>query len=337
MSKSSLITFNSNGIYCPQADVYIDPWKPVKNAIITHSHSDHARSGNENYLAHADSLAILRLRLGNDINLQTVGYGNTFTMNNVKFSLHPAGHIIGSSQVRIESNGEVWVVSGDYKLQDDNITPPFESVSCHNFITESTFGLPVYRWPEQQEVMNEISEWWRENRINGKVSVLIGYSLGKMQRIVKNVNLEDGPVFCHGAVYNVNEQLRLHGFDLPYIQPVGSNTDKKQLRDALILAPVSALNSSWIKKFHPYSVGYCSGWMAIRGAKNRRGVDRGFVLSDHADWNDLNIAVKNTGAENVFVTHGYTSVFSAWLNENGIRASEVKTEYGEEDETEQVK
>jgi putative mRNA 3-end processing factor len=331
MRSTSLLTFNSCGIYCEAADVYIDPWKPVKNAIITHAHSDHARAGMQNYFAHKDSEPILRLRLGKDIRLETVEYESGVMMNNVKISLHPAGHILGSAQVRLETDGEVWVVSGDYKLQNDNVSPEFVPVPCHHFITESTFGLPIYKWPDQQSIMNEIMEWWRENRMNGKCSVLMGYALGKMQRIIRNIDFE-APVFCHGAIYNVNEQFRNAGFDFPHIPSAGSVTDKKEFRNALILAPTSALNSSWMKKFFPYSTGYCSGWMAIRGAKNRRGVDRGFVLSDHADWNDLNIAVKATGAEHVYVTHGYTSVYSAWLNENGIHSSEVKTQYGEEDE-----
>jgi putative mRNA 3-end processing factor len=333
MAKPSLITFNPNGIYCEAADVYIDPWKPVNKAIITHAHSDHARWGNRYYLSHKDSASILYLRLGRDLPLETVEYGNIFSINNVNFSLHPAGHILGSAQVRIEKDGEVWVVSGDYKLQDDHFSAPFEAIQCNNFITESTFGLPIYKWPDQKKVFDDIKNWWTENRLTGKTSVLMGYALGKMQRIIKNIGTFDGPVYCHGAVYNVNEQLRLAGCDLPYISPVSSVTDKKLFRDALILAPTSALNSTWMKRFIPYSTGYCSGWMAIRGAKNRRGVDRGFVLSDHVDWPDLNIAVKNTGAENVYVTHGYTAVFSAWLNESGIRAREVKTQYGEENET----
>jgi putative mRNA 3-end processing factor len=331
MKAPSLITFTKNGIYCEAANVYIDPWKPVKNAIITHAHSDHARVGMENYLAHKDSQSILKLRLGKDINVEAVEYDSVVEINNVKISLHPAGHILGSAQVRLEKDGEVWVVSGDYKLQNDNVSPEFQPVPCQHFITESTFGLPVYKWTEQKNVMNEINEWWRENRMTGKCSVLMGYALGKMQRIIRNLEFE-GPVYCHGAIYNVNESFRKEGFDFPRILSAGTITDKSEFRNALILAPTSALNSTWMKKFFPYSVGYCSGWMAIRGAKNRRGVDRGFVLSDHADWNELNVAVKETGAGHVYVTHGYTSVFSKWLNENGIASTELKTQFGEEDE-----
>lgn len=277
----------------------------------------------------------MRLRLGQDISLQTVEYGEEFSINGVKFSLHPAGHIIGSAQIRAEHKGEVWVASGDYKLQDDQFCVPFEPVKCHTFITESTFGLPIYKWPAQQLVMDEINEWWKQNVIQDKASILMGYSLGKMQRLIKNLQPFQGPVFAHGAVFNVNERLREAGFDLPFIPLISKDTDRKLFRGALILAPGSVMNTGWIKKFEPYSTGYCSGWMAIRGAKNRRAIDRGFVLSDHADWDDLNIAIAETGAERVYVTHGSTDAFARWLNGKGIESAEVKTMYGiEEDVTE---
>ncbi|MGB4774005.1 MAG: ligase-associated DNA damage response exonuclease [Daejeonella sp.] len=327
-----MLKFIPSSIYCPLANIHIDPWKPTERAIITHAHSDHAKFGCKHYLAHKDSESILRLRLGEDISLQTVEYGEPFDINGVKFSLYPAGHIIGSSQVRVEHKGEVWVASGDYKLQDDNFCTPFEPVKCDVFITESTFGLPVYKWPDQQVVMDDIREWWQQNRLQGKASMLMGYSLGKMQRLIKNLQPFEGDVYAHGAVFNINERLRSAGFNLPYIPLITRETDKKAFKGALILAPGSVMNTSWQKKLEPYSTGYCSGWMAIRGAKNRRAVDRGFVLSDHADWNDLNIATAETGAEKVYVTHGYTDDFARWLNEKGTEAAEVKTMYGQEEE-----
>jgi putative mRNA 3-end processing factor len=263
--------------------------------------------------------------------LQTVSYTEPVVINGIKFSFHPAGHIVGSAQIRVERDGEVWVASGDYKLQDDHFCKPFEVVRCNTFITESTFGLPIYKWPAQQVIMDEIREWWQQNQLEGKASVLMGYALGKMQRILKNLQPFIGPVFAHGGIYNVNEKLRAAGEDLPFIA-FASDVEKKALRDALILAPPSALASPWLKRFEPYSTGYCSGWMAVRGAKNRRSVDRGFVLSDHVDWHDLNATVTATGAEKVYVTHGFTDTFAKWLNEKGIEASEVKTEYGDEQE-----
>ncbi|HMT28807.1 MAG TPA: ligase-associated DNA damage response exonuclease [Bacteroidia bacterium] len=335
--NSPLIQFTGKSLYCPIADVHIDPWIPVDRAIITHAHSDHAKWGSKNYLAHKHSEPILRMRLGNDINLQTVEYGESFTINGVRFSLHPAGHIIGSAQVRAEYKGEVWVASGDYKLEDDNFCAPFETVKCNVFITESTFGLPIYKWQKQEKIFDEINSWKAKNESEGKASLLMGYSLGKMQRILKNIAIsENETIYAHGAVFSVNEKLREAGFDLPPLTLITKETDKKLFKGALILAPPSADGSPWVKKFAPYSMGYCSGWMAIRGAKNRRAVDQGFVLSDHADWNDLNTAVVNSGAEKVFVTHGFTSVFSKWLNENNIASAEVKTMYGNDEEKDEV-
>lgn len=329
---ANLLKFTSSGIYCPEADIHIDPWKPVDYAIITHAHSDHAKFGCKHYLAHKDSGSILRLRLGENISLRTVEYGEKFSINGVQFSLHPAGHVIGSAQIRVEHKGEVWVASGDYKVQDDHFSAAFEPVKCHVFITESTFGLPIYKWRPQQEVMDDIKEWWKQNQVLGKASVLMGYALGKMQRLIKNLQPFEDNVFAHGAIFNVNERLRAAGFDLPYIPLVTKDINKKQYRGALILGTSSSLNTPWLKKFEPYSTGYCSGWMAVRGAKNRRSVDRGFVLSDHADWNELNWAITETGAEKVYVTHGYTDTYSHWLNEQGIEAHEVKTKYGDEEE-----
>lgn len=332
MTQQSLLQFTASGIFCPNAALHIDPWNPADFAIITHAHSDHAKPGCKHYLAHKDSESILRLRLGEDISLQTVAYGERVSINGVHFSLHPAGHVIGSSQIRVEHNGEVWVVSGDYKVQDDNFSTPFEPLKCNTFITESTFGLPIYKWPNQAEVMLEIKEWWTQNRLQGKASVLMGYALGKMQRLIKNLQPFDQPVYAHGAIYNVNEKLREVGFDLPHIPLVTNEINKKLYQGALILATPSSLHTPWMKKFVPYSTGYCSGWMAVRGAKNRRSVDRGFVLSDHADWNDLNTVVKETGAEKIFVTHGYTDTYARWLSEQGIDAAEVSTQYGNEEE-----
>lgn len=332
MTPNSLLHFTTGGIYCPAVGVHIDPWNPADFAIITHAHSDHAKFGSRHYLAHKDSESILRLRLGEGISLQTVEYGEKFSINGVQFSLHPAGHVIGSAQIRVEHKGEVWVASGDYKVQDDNFSAPFEPVKCHTFISESTFGLPIYKWPDQRVVMNEIKEWWTQNQAQGKASVLMGYGLGKMQRLIKNLQPFDRPVYAHGAVYNINERLREAGFDLPYIPLVTNELNKKLFQCALILATPSAMNTSWMKKFEPYSTGCCSGWMAVRGAKNRRSVDRGFILSDHADWNELNYAIAETGAEKIVVTHGYTDTYARWLNEQGIEAEEVKTQYGDEEE-----
>lgn len=330
-----LLQFTGKSIYCPRAGVHIDPWIPVDKAIITHAHSDHARWGSRHYLAHNHSEPVLRMRLGEEISLQTVDYGESFTINGVRFSLHPAGHILGSAQVRVEYEGEVWVVSGDYKLEDDGVCAPFTPLRCNVFVTESTFGLPVYKWQPQQEIFSQVNEWRAANQASGKATILMGYALGKMQRIIHHTVSAEEPVYAHGAVWGLNERLRQAGFNLPPLTLITRDTDRKLFQGALILAPPSADGSPWMKKIGPAETGYCSGWMAVRGAKNRRALDRGFVLSDHADWPGLNEAVKATGAEKVFVTHGFTSVFSRWLNEQGIEAAEVHTMYGHEEEGEQ--
>jgi putative mRNA 3-end processing factor len=327
MSNKNLLEINDCGIYCPQADVYIDPWKPVTRALITHAHGDHARMGNKFYLAHQQSEQVLRLRLGQDINLQTVAYGENISINGVQISFHPAGHITGSAQIRLEYAGEVWVASGDYKTETDKTCTPFEPVPCHTFITESTFGLPIYNWRPQQEIFGEINEWWRYNREQGLTSLLCGYSLGKAQRLLANVDEHIGPILLHGAVYNVCEALKRDGLQLPSYERLSRETEKSQISGSLVIAPPSALNTPWMNKLKPLRTAIASGWMNLRGAKRRRAVDRGFILSDHADWQGLNTAIKQTGAERVLVTHGYTAGFSRWLQTLGFNAREVHTLY----------
>ena len=327
----ALIDFTSKGLYCSAGNFYIDPWQPVNKAIITHAHSDHERWGSERYLCHAASLPLLKLRLG-DVAIDTIQWNETIHINGVKVSLHPAGHIIGSSQIRIEYNNEVWVVSGDYKTEDDGISGVFEPVKCNVFISESTFGLPIYKWRSQQEIFQDIREWVMTNKEAGKTSVLIAYSLGKAQRVMQCIKDMDLKIFLHGAVWNVHQTLLQAGYDLPNAERITPETSKEDHRGQLVIAPPSADGTSWMKKFSPYSVGVCSGWMQVRGNVRRRNADAGFALSDHADWNGLLNAVKATGAEKVFVTHGFQAAFSRYLNENGIVAAEVKTEFGGEEE-----
>lgn len=326
-----LIEFTDKGLYCPQGQFYIDPWKPVERAVITHAHSDHARWGSKYYLCHHFTKPILQLRLG-DNNYESVEWNETVLMNGVKISLHPAGHIIGSSQIRVEYNGEVWVVSGDYKTENDGISGGFEPVPCHTFITESTFGLPIYKWKQQPEIFSDIKNWVKENNAVGKTSVLIAYSLGKAQRLLAPLAETGLPIFLHGAVHNVHETLVKCGFNLPGVQRVVPSTTKEETKGNIVIAPSGADGSPWIKKFSPYSVGVCSGWMQVRGNKRRRNADAGFALSDHADWEGLLKAVKATGAQKVFATHGFQASFSRYLNEQGIEAGEIKTEYGNDEE-----
>lgn len=321
-----LLEFRKVGIYCRQADVYIDPWRPVNKALITHGHSDHSRWGHKHYLSTKPAAPVIRQRLG-EINLQTIDYHKTVTINGVKFSFHPAGHIIGSAQIRVEYKGEIWVVSGDYKIENDGITEPFEPVKCHTFITESTFGLPIYKWRSQKEVFDDINSWWRQNQSEGKITVLTGYALGKAQRIIQNLDENIGKIYTHGAIENVNEVIRNQGVSLKNTIRITPEVDKKDFAGNIVITTPSAIGSPWMKKFSPVSVGIASGWMALRGTRRRRSVDRGFVLSDHADWSGLNKAVNDCGAERVFVTHGYSHIFSKWLQERGLQSDVVETQF----------
>lgn len=329
--KIPLITVKTKGLYCSAGKFYIDPWQPVDKAIITHAHSDHARVGSGHYLCHHLTKPLLQLRLG-DNQYQCVEWNEKIHMNGVTVSLHPAGHIIGSSQVRVEHNGEVWVVSGDYKTENDGISGAFEPVRCNTFITESTFGLPIYNWKPQQVIFEDMRNWIRNNQVTGKTSVLIAYSLGKAQRVLKAIEAVTGNIFVHGAIWNIHQALVNAGVSLPAVNRVTPELPKETYKGAVIMAPPSANGTSWMNRFSPYSVGICSGWMQVRGHQRRRNADAGFVLSDHADWKGLLDSVKATGAESVFVTHGFQSAFSRYLNESGITAAEVKTEFGAEEE-----
>jgi putative mRNA 3-end processing factor len=339
MTHNDLIVARPEGLYCPPGDFYIDPWRPVDRAVITHGHADHGRRGNAHYLAAASAESVLRTRLGN-IDLQTLPYDEAIDYFGIRISFHPAGHVLGSAQVRLESQGRVWVVSGDYFLagsrddpREDNATcAPFEPVRCHCFVTESTFALPIYRWQPQADVFAEIDAWWRGNAESGRVSLLMGYSFGKAQRILKGVDSSIGPIIVHGAIEPINLAYREAGVTLPATQLVAQISEKSLLKRALVVAPPSAHGSPWTRRFGDYSDAFASGWMQLRGARRRRSVDRGFVLSDHADWPGLQRAIAATGAERVIVTHGHEAVLVRWLAEHGYEASSFQTDYGETDD-----
>lgn len=330
MSKENqLIKFTKKGIFCPQGNFYLDPWYPVDYAIISHGHADHARWGMKHYLCTDDSKAILKHRLGKDISIESVPYENTVTINNVKVSFHPAGHVIGSAQIRLEYKGYVVVFSGDYKTQPDFISQPFNPVKCHTFITESTFGLPIYNWKSEEALKTELQSWVKTNQDSNRTSVFFGYSLGKAQRLM---SLLDGfdDIYVHRAIYNLNNAISDSGIKLPDAKLWSADLDNKKLQNKIIIAPPALLGSRMLKRVPNSATAICSGWMQIRGNKRWQAVDAGFVVSDHADWNGLISAVKATEAEQVYVTHGSQAVFSKYLNEIGIKADELKTEYGDE-------
>lgn len=326
-----LITFTKKGIYCPQGQFYIDPWRPVDLAVITHGHADHARWGMKKYLCHHYTKPILYQRIGPDIECQSVEYGETITLNGVKISLHPAGHIIGSAQIRLEYKGYVTVISGDYKVQEDGLSTPFELVQCNEFVTESTFGLPIYNWLEVPELNQKLQSWVLKNKENSKTSVFIGYSLGKAQRIMKAVE-GLGKIYVHNSIGKLNEAFESAGINLPDYKTADFKENPKEVQHEIVIVPPALLDSNIIRKIPDAATAICSGWMQVRGARRWRSADAGFAMSDHADWKGLLQAVKATEAEIVHVTHGQTEIFSKYLNEIGIKADVVQTQFGEDEE-----
>lgn len=326
MAKKGLLVHTALGLYCPKADVYLDPWRPVNRAILSHGHADHARWGSSSYLCTPTAAPVIKYRLG-DIILETLPFGEEKLINGVSFSFHPAGHILGSAQIKVSYKGEIVVFSGDYKTANDGFSEAFEPVKCHTFITESTFGLPVYHWQDQKWVFNEMEEWCKNNRNNDQLSILYGYSLGKAQRILQGLPESVGPIFTHSTIEAVLNVMRNQGVSLKNTIPVNEHLSRAELLSGVIIAPPAVQNSNWLKKFEPIRNGVVSGWMALRGARRRRNADKGFVLSDHADWEGLNEAISLTGAENVFVTHGYTDILSKWLIDKGLNAHPLETNF----------
>lgn len=315
------------GLFCEAGNFYIDPWRTVPRAVVTHAHSDHARSGCESYLAARAGAAILQMRLGRSARILFVDYGDVQSIGGARVSLHPAGHMTGAAQVRIEVGGEVCVVSGDYKLQRDPTCTSFEPVRCHTFVTESTFGLPLYRWDQPHEVFGEINQWWRANQQRGAASLLLGYTVGKAQRLLASVDAAIGPIYAHGSILSACRAYHDCGVKLPTLGNCMEVDGKFDWSQTLIVAPPSALGTTWLRRFGNVSTAMASGWMRVRGIRRRRAVDRGFVLSDHVDWQDLMQAIALTEAESIWVTHGYTQQVVRTLRSRGLDARVVKTAF----------
>lgn len=333
MKAAPVLELREAGLYCPAGDFFIDPWRPVEHgrpierAVITHAHSDHARAGCQAYLAEASGVPILKHRVGNAARFQAIGYGDTIRLGDAKVSLHPAGHILGSSQVRVEVAGEVWCVTGDYKAGRDRTCVPYEPVRCHTLITESTFGLPIYRWPDPATVFTDIHRWWADNQSQGRTSILMGYSLGKAQRLLGGLDPTQGPIYAHGAVLPLNELYRQAGISLPETLPIPDARRATDYSTALVMAPPSVQGTPWLGRFGDVSLAFASGWMTIRGWRRRQVLDRGFVLSDHVDWPELLQAISDSAAERVLVTHGYAATVVRWLQSQGLDAETLATRF----------
>ena len=329
----TLVRLTDRGFYCEPGGFHIDPWGPVARAVVTHAHGDRVAWGCEAYLTSAEGAAVLRARLPEGAHVDGAPYGVARDIGGVAVSFHPAGHILGSSQVRVEHRGEVWVVSGDYKTDPDPTCAAFEPVRCHTFVTESTFGLPIYRWPPQATVFAEINAWWRGNADAGRTTLLYGYALGKAQRLLAGLDPAIGPILTHGAVERMTGVYRDAGVPLPPTTYARLAEKKSDWARGIVVAPPSADGSAWARRFGASSNAFASGWMRVRGARRRRSLDRGFALSDHVDWPGLLAAIAATGAERVWVTHGYTAPVVRWLRDQGLEAEAVATRFeGERDD-----
>ncbi|MCX7402179.1 MAG: ligase-associated DNA damage response exonuclease [Planctomycetia bacterium] len=312
-----ILQSTNKGLYCSPGGFYVDPHRPVDRAVVTHAHTDHARWGCRQYLAAQPSEHLLRMRMKPDAEFEFLPYGECVDVGGVRISFHPAGHILGSAQVRLEYRGHVALVTGDYKLGSDPTCQAWEPVQCHTMITESTFGLPIYRWQPQDTIIESINQWWRESRDAGKCCLLYGYAVGKSQRLLAGLDPSIGSIYCHGAVEKGNDAYRKTGVVLPDTISVSAVAKKHDWRGAMVVAVPSVHGTNWTKRFGRCSTAMASGWMSVRGSRRRRSIDRGFAYSDHVDWPSLLTAIETCNPETVWVTHGYSASVTRYLIENG--------------------
>ena len=324
---SEVITLKKEGLYCPAGDFYIDPWKPVPRAVITHAHADHARPGSKHYYAARSGVGLLKQRLGESISIEGHEFGEQVKLGDAIASFYPAGHVLGSAQIRVEVGGEVWVISGDYKCDDDSSCEAFQPVPCDVFITEATFALPIYRWDPIEEVMDQLMRWWAANAAAGKASAVFCYALGKAQRLLAEIGRRtDRPIYVHGAVDTLLPAYRDAGIELAATIPVLDKAKGESFAGELVIAPPSAFGSPWMQRLGNCGTAFASGWMRVRGHRRRRGFDQGFEMSDHADWPGLLQTIEATGAKKVFATHGYSDTLARYLTEEkGLEAEPLET------------
>jgi putative mRNA 3-end processing factor len=322
-----MLSSSPSGLFCESGGFYVDPWQPVDRALITHAHGDHARSGSRAYLCAPECAPLLRRRLSGSL-VEAQPWGQPITLGDVRVSFHPAGHILGSAQIRLERDGEVWVVSGDYKRAADPTCLPFEPVRCHTFITEATFALPIYTWDPAATVVAEIVEWWEQNRADDRASLLFCYALGKAQRLLAELrDVAPAPIHVHGAMVGLTEVYRGLGVRLAETHHIGEGVRGRALSGSLVLAPLSARGTPWMRRLPNPSSAFASGLMRVRGVRRQRAFDRGFVLSDHADWRALIDTVAEIGASRVLVTHGWSDTLARFLAARGLETGTIRTRF----------
>jgi putative mRNA 3-end processing factor len=321
---SDLLEAAPKGLYCPAADLYIDPTRKVERAVITHGHADHARRGHQSVLTSASGAAIVRERIGSKPKLQTLPFGEKLRIGDAVISLHPAGHLLGSAQVRIEVNGKVAVITGDYKRGPDPTCEAFEPVPCHLLVTETTFGLPVYRWPDPRDLAADIHRWWANNQADGINSVLLGYSLGKAQRLLAMLDSGQGPLYVHGAIVPFLSYYRNAGIALPYTHTFKPGPFIAEAGKAMLIVSPAAFNAPLRQKLGPVRVGFASGWTLLPKRRPHSSYDAGFPVSDHVDWPELCQTVADTGCEEIWTMHGYTAEVSRYFAEKGYRTRDLE-------------
>lgn len=325
MSREPLFKLGEAGLFCPRGAFYVDPWAPVATAVITHAHGDHAVKGSRQYIAAESGKWVLWSRMGQHAKMTGLPFGRSVDVNGVKVSLHPAGHILGSAQVRAEYKDEVWVISGDYKVAPDVTCAPFEPIPCHTFVTESTFAQPCFQWEPQEVTFGRIHDWWRTNQAQNQASFLYAYALGKAQRLLAGLDSSIGPVFVHRDIESVNVLYRKSGINLPSARVPNDGMTREEWNRSLILLTPSARWSQGFPHLGHFSTAFASGWMTLPDAAHERRVHTGFALSDHADYRELLGAIAATGAERVLVTHGYIDEFVSDLKSRGYDAMAMRT------------
>jgi len=336
MKPEALLRPTPAGLYCPFGDFYIDPVRPVERALITHGHADHARAGHTHVLATKRTLDIMAIRYGADFcgTSQPVAFGESVTVNGVTCSFHPAGHVLGSAQIAVEKAGMRIVASGDYKRLADPTAETCEMVECDVFITEATFGLPVFRHPDPKA---EIARLLASLKAQPDRAHLVGcYALGKAQRLIRLLRDYgyDKPLYIHGALKTLCDYYQSEGIELGELLPATVENDgRKKFAGEIILEPPSAFNSPWVRRFNDPLIAFASGWMQVRQRAKQRGVELPLVISDHCDWPELIASIRDTKASEIWVTHGREEGLVRWCAINQIRAKPLNI-VGYEDEAE---